>query len=415
MFPLRFIFKQSVKFVQFVLFILALSVPVTSLGEFSDTCGAEWISYNLIPDGDELDSIVWAEELLLYAAIGQNGRIYTSYDGIEWNLEDSVTVGNAITSIAWNGNVFVATGTNVIFISRDGINWEQATITSPNNYSLWKVEFHKVIWGEKFVILSTGGFTLTSSNGYEWETHEFGERLMPILDAVWDGSQFVGVGGNGEETYVMKSEDGVTWGENNIYDADLAHRIIWNGNIYVAYGEQGLILTSNDSTDWNSVTNENSFLVKDMVWGGAQFVATAENGEGASVIVSSDNGENWQELSNLGEDLATSNIVWNGVDYLVKGLAGGYSVPTILISKNATDWQEYVTTSVDFQFNDGLYGNYQYLKVGANGVILRSIDTKTWQAISSGTSNDLYAITWNNEKFVTVGADGVILTSTSTH
>ena len=53
-----------------------------------------------------------------------------------------------------------------------------------------------------------------------------------------------------------------------------------------------------------------------------------------------------------------------------------------------------------------------YVAVGANGTILTSSDGTSWTERTSGTSNDLFEVTYENSTFVTIGNGGTILTST---
>jgi len=50
--------------------------------------------------------------------------------------------------------------------------------------------------------------------------------------------------------------------------------------------------------------------------------------------------------------------------------------------------------------------------VGDNGTILTSPDGTTWAKRNSGTSNDLYGLTYGNGLFVAVGDNGTIVRST---
>ena len=52
-----------------------------------------------------------------------------------------------------------------------------------------------------------------------------------------------------------------------------------------------------------------------------------------------------------------------------------------------------------------------FVTVGDNGIILTSSDGTTWDNRISGTTNNLYGVTYGNSTFVTVGDNGTILTS----
>ncbi|MFZ3137404.1 MAG: chitobiase/beta-hexosaminidase C-terminal domain-containing protein [Thermodesulfovibrionales bacterium] len=56
------------------------------------------------------------------------------------------------------------------------------------------------------------------------------------------------------------------------------------------------------------------------------------------------------------------------------------------------------------------YGNGKFVAVGRNGTILTSDNGATWDCEISGTTEYLYAVTYGSNKFVAVGRNGTILT-----
>ena len=52
-----------------------------------------------------------------------------------------------------------------------------------------------------------------------------------------------------------------------------------------------------------------------------------------------------------------------------------------------------------------------FVTVGDNGIILTSSDGISWTKRTSGTTKNLYGVTYGNSTFVTVGDNGTILTS----
>ena len=55
--------------------------------------------------------------------------------------------------------------------------------------------------------------------------------------------------------------------------------------------------------------------------------------------------------------------------------------------------------------------NGLFVTVGDNGIILTSSDVKSWTKRTSGTTKNLYGVTYGGGLFVTVGGDATILTS----
>ena len=201
------------------------------------------------------------------------------------------------------------------------------------------------------------GLPPTTSTSWQWANPlPQGNDLSKII---WDGSQFVAVGGNGT---ILTSPDGVTWviqssGTNN----DL-HGISWNGSQFVAVGGNGTILASSDGVNWTAQSSGSSYVLNDIAWSSSQFVAVGGNG----VILTSPDGVSWTARSAGITSYSYNAITWNGS---------------------------------------------QFVAIGGNGTILTSPDGMTWTAQSSGTINDLHGISWNGSQFVAVGGNGTILAS----
>jgi len=49
--------------------------------------------------------------------------------------------------------------------------------------------------------------------------------------------------------------------------------------------------------------------------------------------------------------------------------------------------------------------------VGENGAALESVDGAAWQALASGTSNDLLGVSWTGGRLFALGRGGTIVTS----
>ncbi|MDD5599078.1 MAG: hypothetical protein PHV82_14115 [Victivallaceae bacterium] len=112
---------------------------------------------------------------------GDNTKIYTSPDGINWTGRTSpLTV---VYDVAWNGSIWVAVGiggTYHIATSPDGINWTGRT--SPLDYYANDVAWNVSIW----VAVGSGGTynIATSPDGINWT----GRTLSPTTTVSKIGS-----------------------------------------------------------------------------------------------------------------------------------------------------------------------------------------------------------------------------------
>jgi hypothetical protein len=60
-----------------------------------------------------------------------------------------------------------------------------------------------------------------------------------------------------------------------------------------------------------------------------------------------------------------------------------------------------------------VYGDSEFVVVGAGGIVLTSPNGATWTIQTSGTTRELYSVAWGDNLFVAVGDSGTILTSSN--
>jgi len=86
------------------------------------------------------------------------------------------------------------------------------------------------------------------------------------------------------------------------------------------------------------------------------------------------------------------------------------NVGTILTSSDGISWTERTSGTTNNLYGV-TYGGGLVLTVGDNGTILTSSDGSTWTSRTSGITDNLYGVTYGGGLFVTVGYNGTILTS----
>ena len=154
----------------------------------------------------------------LHVAVGADGTILTSPDGVTWNRRDSGTTAT-LNAITWGGGQFVAVGSGTILTSPDGVTW------TPRDSG---TALKGISWGGgQFVVAGSRGTILTSLDGVTWTKRDSG-TTADLTAITWSGSQFVAVGGT-----VLTSPDGVTW---TVITAARLIGITWGGGQFVAVG-----------------------------------------------------------------------------------------------------------------------------------------------------------------------------------
>jgi photosystem II stability/assembly factor-like uncharacterized protein len=221
-----------------------------------------------------------------FIALGQDGKILTSPDGMVWESRETNTQ-RYLSSIAYSGQQYVVVGdSGTILYSLDGLNWENVSQQED-------MHFRCVTFGNnRFIACGQDGLIMTSENGLVW-TRIDANKDFTMNDIVWNGKQFLIVGNYG---IVLISSDGLTWTESYANFRYIPSSIIWDGNRYMAVGDRGLISTSADGISWTiigGITDNNlsdiiSYDGKYMVVGSEGTILTGRYASSDTQITSKD-------------------------------------------------------------------------------------------------------------------------------
>ena len=164
-----------------------------------DTLGftgtADWVSQTS-GTTSELRGITYSKSLGLFVAVGDNGRILTSPDGITWTSQTrGVTVNLRGITYSESLGLFVVVGLGgTILTSSNGITWTSQT--SGVSEPLWGVTYSESLG--LFAAVGDNGRILTSSNGITWTSQTRGVSAI-LIGVVYSESLglFVAVGTSG--------------------------------------------------------------------------------------------------------------------------------------------------------------------------------------------------------------------------
>ncbi|KTD87390.1 hypothetical protein UQ64_11250 [Paenibacillus etheri] len=270
--------------------------------------------------------------------------VATSKDGKNWqqillgNRED--TTVNGLTSVAWNGNVFVAVGLQYAWTSKDGIAWNR------NNKPL-DAEMKHVIWtGKHYVAIGHAkgndkkSMIYSSENGTTWKkVYDWSGKLTDI--ATHNGTTVV-VGTNGSKAIVVQSTNLTKW---NLQTFTLG----------------------NDLPNWKQQQNdyEEAYTFLNVQWAKDKFIIVSDH------IYSSTNGLQWTAVKGQYDEYikthaASSNasrLVWTGIDYRF------ISSNRIGVSKDLKSWDFYEHNEF-YNFNEMLWTGTDMLVTGAGGLLV---------------------------------------------
>jgi hypothetical protein len=412
------------------------------------------------PTDDWLEAVAVSETLAV--AVGDNGAVYTSEDGVGWRRRSS-GVTDWLRGVAHGGGTFVAVGEGgTILASPDGTRWDRVESGTTNHLN--RVAF----LNGQFVAVGDKGVIRFSGDGTDWEPRLAGatgnlhgvtggpEGILVVGESecwVYEGGTWYdqyadpsgglppwtfytavagsdwflaagrtgvivegGRSGSGSYDWVVQSGSPRHW----LFDVTCV------GDRYVAVGDRASVWTSGTGVDWSlesvpeSVTNSVFLGV-----GGSTNLLVAV-GSGGSLMISP---EAWLELvltnqsgTVITQSVSTLGLVWHAVEprpttldlqgvtdyggqYYVVGEGG-----LVLRSGDGTNWTQRIAPTTDFLsgitgFEGGL------VACGDNGALVYSSDGDHWVEVESGTTNWLYRVRTVNGQLLAVGQNGVMLGS----
>lgn len=431
--------------------LYADSVNNFQTGTLSDGSTSDWLegvttSQTLaVAVGDNgaiytsLNGINWTRRVTLYTdwlksitfgngafvAVGDGGAVLTSPNGTNWTKRTSGTVQH-LSRVAFANGRFTAVGAagTVIRSINAGTNWfaETSTVGATNQlYTVSALNTTRLVAGDNEVRLQEGVSSwsneLTKTNGPPYWTY-LSSLARPDFFLLGGRTGFLveGYKTNSNPYFWIPSFESVrSW----LFDVTYA------SNLFVAVGDHATVMTSGNGVRWNlelvppSVTNSIFLGV-----GGTTNLLVAVGNQG-SVIISPNQVTNVSGTNSMGQltnvTISTLGVLWYSVPrpttndlqgvaalgnlYVITGDKGN-----VFTSTNGTNWVPRTTPtnkmlSCVTAFPGGL------VATGDEGTIITSSDGISWTLRSSGTTNWLYRVRYLGGQLVTVGENGTILTS----
>lgn len=179
---------------------------------------------------------------------------------------------------------------------------------------------------------------------------------------------------------------------------------------FLATGREGVLVTSLDSLAWTRQTSGTTAVLNSC----AASITGVYVGVGAAgTVVQSTNGNTTWVTPNTGVTADLYGVINGNLRFVAVG-AGG----TVMASGDGGSW-EVITSGTTNDLRAVTYGVVAaadgttanlYVAVGNSGTVLTSPDTLTWTVLPPFTSANLLGVTYGG-RFVAVGAGGVIFTS----
>jgi RHS repeat-associated protein len=294
-----------------------------------------------------------------FVAVGSNGLIMCSVDGVEWAEVSSTAYFNDVTGIANAGGLSVAVGKKgSLWVKKDGESkWRNRNI----GYYYFD-DFRDVVTnGSRFVIARAGQGVFTSENGevWDWVSRDSGNGTMHVYRLAYGDGVFLATKSGNE---IVRSTDGVTWEPGLLPDNLNSSRKVdyVNGAFYVP-GISGKLYRSVDGLSWT-------------------------------------------------EHVVPSSTAWWAATAFGNGLYVAIQGQSLLTSPDGVTWTVEIAT-LPFYPRDVIFSGGQFIMVGAYGGVMTSGDGRSWLEQSTSTSNELSVVAEGGGEILAGGVTGSIVSS----
>ncbi|RME94277.1 MAG: hypothetical protein D6766_06195 [Verrucomicrobia bacterium] len=378
-------------------------------------CGQEGLI--LGADRDDLDhwtltdlgTTDWLEGIASGAgmalAVGDNGALYRSTDGVQWTRAPLPT-SEWLRSIAFGTPGWVIVGENgALLFSADGVNWSLRSSRTTEH-------LNRVAWtGSRFVAVGNAGVVITSLDGRSWTRVGNSGAQGDLFTVSGNGSTIL-IGGAGElrilDTLVWRDQIG--GGQDFPAPSWTYYASTWDGNAFTVAGRIGMTLDgfkTNVLANFSWFEHEESprFWLWDVCRREADglYVAVGDLG----TILSSPDGLRWTQEAPPPE--AASRVLLGVAArddrFVVVGTQG-----TILTSTDAVSWTAATSPSTN-DLQGVTVWNGRFHVAGGGGEILTSADGLNWSVAARPVPTLLSGLAALPERLVAVGDQGVLLTS----
>jgi len=255
----------------------------------STDSGTNW-SYQSVPTTQILQSVVWDTQNSQFVAVGSNGTILTSTDGLTWTDRSIAAATIDLKGIAEHQGLLVAVGSSGAVSSNNaGLTW---------NYGLNAgVSMNAVAWnGSLMLAVGRNGDIRASYDGFLWFEWDYVEANPPIYNdvAVNDLYTVVAVGSRGRLDY--STDNGASWtkGPSSPIPTETYKAVEWVPavNRFVAVGSS-LAKTSSTGTFWSTAATPPVGTVADLAFSSPTATTAKLVAVGFKAAHTSTNGSTW--------------------------------------------------------------------------------------------------------------------------
>jgi hypothetical protein len=208
-----------------------------------------------------------------FFAVGDG--IISSENGVTWKV---ISTEYGLYDIAGGDSCIVAVGKGKILTSKDGITWSKHDFSG--------IQFNAVAWGmNKFIAGGDSSYwdmslnfysrMFSSSDGNKWTDVSILMRGNTVFDLEWAGDQFIDAETNG----ISFSLDGLGWQVSwSLTGTQTIHSVRWLQNNIFAILNCNQLFYHDSVSGWKSFATFNEYCLEDIACGIGYLVAVGQNG-----------------------------------------------------------------------------------------------------------------------------------------
>ncbi|MGE5396676.1 MAG: stalk domain-containing protein [Chitinophagales bacterium] len=369
-----------------------------------NTC-IKWVDLHTSNESESLNSVAYGNNR--FVAVGNNGTIRISDDGLSWK---SIAWSDTTTykGVIYNGKCFVAVGDFTIIRSIDGIKWNKVLVVDKDREGLYRSDgFASLVWNGKTFLAGGDSLFYSSPNGIEWDkvqSDDIASIDSPIIvnSIAFSKDKTIAAGFVDLEVagipLILTGQDR-TWTKTE--DENLPTNLVYyTGKHFVLWGRDS-VYSSTDGVKW-SLNQENPAI--GLAW--VKNIAGIMYGSDGKKLFTSQDGFSWKEsnLPNVGASL--NDVAANGKGTLVTVGDNG----EIHLFDSPKGWRA-IDTGLVYTINGAATNDKVLVTVGNAGQIRVTTDGNKWDVIKGVADKDLYCVAYLEKRFIAGGADGLVLIS----
>jgi uncharacterized delta-60 repeat protein len=266
-----------------------------------------------------------------WVAVGEQGTILTSPDGISWTKRPSGFPTRWLVSVGYGTGIWIAVGEGgLVLTSPDAVVWSPRT-------SGTMARLNGIAYGGgRWIAVAESGELITSTDSVTWsKLSPSTDRLRGLLYAY---GQFVITGDNGLMRTTIDTTD---YAANVLPGGFFVESVAYGRRAFVAVGEDGYAITSTDAVTWSSLASGTAAYLRGVTFFNGQFIAV---GTGGTILTTPAPGTAWTARTSGTTGVLTAvaasdaAVVAVGLDGIIVRSAPAAAAPVVTTSpRSLTD------------------------------------------------------------------------------